>query len=243
MEPSATTGDDSFYGMLAAFLPGFRLFRLPFKLLIFTTLALSALAGLGWDRITGGVGRRRVLFGVIGLLALTAIALAVSAGLRDRLVATIAARATTHGVYGPLDASAAVGEIVRGLIHGGIALVASLIVIAGAGRRIGVAALAVVTADLAIANARLVVAIPQADFERESEIVRVIGDAERADPSPGPFRVQRLPSWVPIGWGQEASDSSAPRSGRLGDRYSPAGFRASPRHPVCVRRPESDRAR
>ena len=105
---------------------------------------------------------------------------------------------------GPLDASAAVGEMLRASVHGAIALSASVIVLAWASRRItpaGVAALAMLTADLAIANARLVITVPQADFEREPEIVRVIRDAERADPSPGPFRVQRLPSWVPIGWG------------------------------------------
>jgi hypothetical protein len=209
VEPSPTTGDDSFYGLLAALLPGFRVFRLPFKMLAFTTLAVSALAGLGWDRIAAGGDRRRILAIVIGLLALTAMALGASAGLRERLVAAIAAREATHGVYGPLKASAAVGEMLRGLVHGAIALSASLIVIAGVARRIGpaeVAALAILTADLAIANARLVVAIPQADFEREPEIVRAIRNAERADPSPGPFRVQRLPSWVPIGWGEAASD-------------------------------------
>ncbi len=119
------------------------------------------------------------------------------------------AREAAHGVFGPLDAFAAVGEMIRGFIHGAIALSASLIVIAGSARRIGpagAAALAIVTLDLAIANARLVVAIPQADFEREPEIVRAIRDAERAEPSPGPFRVHRLPSWVPIGWGEAASD-------------------------------------
>jgi hypothetical protein len=207
-EPTPRTGDDSFYGLLAACLPGFRLFRLPFKLLAFTTLALSALAGLGWDRIAAGAGRRRVLVLAIGLLGITVATLASAASQRERIVAAIAAQESNHAVFGPLVAPAAVGDMLVGLGHGAISLTVSLVVIAVSWRRTGpagVAALALVTADLAIANAPLVIAIPQADFERESAVVRAIREVERADPSPGPFRVQRLPSWVPIGWGQAGS--------------------------------------
>ena len=42
-------GDGTFYWWLSTFLPGFRQFRFPAKLFTFTTLCLSALAGLGWD--------------------------------------------------------------------------------------------------------------------------------------------------------------------------------------------------
>ena len=53
-EPSPTCGDDSLYGLLATILPGLRLFRFPYKFLVFTNLALAALAGAGWDRLTTG---------------------------------------------------------------------------------------------------------------------------------------------------------------------------------------------
>jgi hypothetical protein len=81
----------------------------------------------------------------------------------------------------------------------------SLLVVVGSGRRptvCGWAAIAILTADLATANARLVIAIPQSDFEREPGIVRAIRDAEARDPSPGPFRIHRLPYWAPIGWSE-----------------------------------------
>ena len=61
------------------------------------------------------------------------------------------------------------------------------------------------TADLAIANSPLVITIPQAEFEREPAIIRAIRDAERQHPTPGPFRIQRMPSWVPVGWSESAS--------------------------------------
>ena len=206
--PSATAGDGSFYGFLATSLPALRLFRFPFKLLVFTALGLSALAGAGWDRVAAGVGRRRTIGVAIGLLAVTASCLASVVGLRARLVAAIAARELTHAVFGPLDAPAAVGEWLRGTGHGAITLTLSLIVLAGSVRRAGLAGMAAITllvVDLAVANAHLVIAIPQVDFEKESAVLRAIREAERADPSPGPFRIHRLPSWVPIGWTQEPS--------------------------------------
>ena len=50
-------GAGSVYGLLAALLPGFNLFRYPGKLLIFATVALAALAGEGWDRLATGRSR------------------------------------------------------------------------------------------------------------------------------------------------------------------------------------------
>ncbi len=52
-------GDGGFYWLLATVLPGFKEFRYPSKLLTFTSLALAALAGLGWDRVVAGRSRRR----------------------------------------------------------------------------------------------------------------------------------------------------------------------------------------
>jgi hypothetical protein len=60
-EPTSTLGDESFYGLLATILPCLRLFRLPFKLLVFTSLGLAVLAGMGWDRIVSRESRSRVL--------------------------------------------------------------------------------------------------------------------------------------------------------------------------------------
>ena len=58
-------GDGSIYWWISTLLPGFRQFRFPAKLFTFTSLALAALAGLGWDglraerhaRITATRGR------------------------------------------------------------------------------------------------------------------------------------------------------------------------------------------
>jgi hypothetical protein len=204
-----TSGDDSLYGLLTMTLPGLRLFRLPYKLLVFTALALAALTGIGWDRLVAGVARRRVIAVAAGLLAFTILTLAAVATQRDRLVAAMAAEPqASHGVFGPLDAPGAVADMFRSLDHGAVALASSLVVVIWAIRRpasAAMVALPLLAADLALANTGLVMTIPQAHFDRVPEVVQAIRAAERIDRSPGPFRVHRLTSWVPIGWSQVAS--------------------------------------
>jgi hypothetical protein len=208
-QSAPAAGDDSFYGLLATVLPGLRLFRFPFKLLVFTTLGLAGLAGIGWDGLASAWGRRRASVAILGVLLLTALCLAATVGLRDHLVRTVALRASSHGIFGPLHAAGAVRETLWGLFHGAIALALSGLVVVWSHRRpmlSGIAALVILTADLATANARLVIATPQSDFEREPEVVRAIRAAESIDPSSGPFRIHRLPYWVPVGW----SDTGGP---------------------------------
>jgi len=83
------------------------------------------------------------------------------------------------------------------------------LVLVGCSRRYpaqaGLAALCLVTIDLTLANAGLVITIPQTDFEQMPEVVQAIRAAERANPSPGPFRIHRLASWVPVGWSEAGS--------------------------------------
>jgi hypothetical protein len=253
---SAASGDETLYGLLATVLPGFRLFRFPFKLLALTSLGLSALAGLGWDLLAAASFRRRVIAVLVALLALSVLSGSVVAGLHDRLAGVIASSPrSAHGVYGPFDAKGAVGELLRGVGHGAAALALSLLIIGwalpvreeprlgwtgksvlrtgarrtsrpdssldeggilpeapvthanAAGSRANMAALVLLFVDLGLANASLVITVPQADFEREPAVVRAIRAAERADPTPGAFRVHRLAQWVPIGWSQTASNT------------------------------------
>jgi hypothetical protein len=202
-------GDDSFYGLLTTILPGFRLFRLPFKLLVFTALGGSALAGLGWDRFAAGVGRRRTIAIGVVLSALTLIGLAAVVALRGPLAAAIAVGDPGHAVFGPLDGSGAGDEIVRGMAHGAVALIGGLAILGWTSHHRGAVgallASVALTFDLAVADARWIITAPQADFERQPEVLGAIREAERRDPGSGPFRIQRLASWVPVGWSETPS--------------------------------------
>jgi hypothetical protein len=68
-----------------------------------------------------------------------------------------------------------------------------------------VAAALALTLDLGAASSCRVVTVPQSAFEGPPRVWKLIEEAERADPSPGPFRVQRLSIWWPRQWAEEGS--------------------------------------
>jgi hypothetical protein len=203
-------GDGSFYWFLATVVPGFRQFRYPSKLLTFTALAVAGLAGLGWDMAAAGRGRRAVWVSA-ALAGLSAAALAAGLAERGPLLHELARRATSvHLAFGPIDAAGALAESLRALLHTSVAG-GALLVLLGSLRKAGprpahvCLLLMLATADLAVANARYVLTAPQAAFETRPEIVRRIEEAEQADPSPGPYRVHRVPIWEPPLWYEKAS--------------------------------------
>jgi hypothetical protein len=192
-------GMGSPYGLLAAALPGFDVFRFPSKLLTFAAVALATLAGAGWDLLAAGVASRPRRLARIGLAA-SLLGLAIAFTARGRVVALLAGCIPPDPIFGPSDVAGAWSETRRALAHGAIAFAACLALARAAPRRprlMGALAPLLLTADLAAANARLVWTIPQADFEATPEVVRLIEAAEGADPSPGPFRIHRLPDWYP----------------------------------------------
>ena len=113
--------------------------------------------------------------------------------------------------------------MIRGLGQAVIVLGLGLILTIIARRRpilAGSAAVILMTTDLAAANARYVLTVPQSVFETKPELAKAIEDAERIDPAFGPFRIHRIHDWHPLIWGATESrdrDSapvprSAPRS-------------------------------
>ena len=201
-------GDGSPYWLLATALPGFQQFRYPSKLLTFTALALAALAGLGWDAVASGRGRWALRLAA-GLLAASLLAqLAFFVGGRRFEVWIRAEGQRGPSQMGPFDAPGALRETRVALAHGAVVGGLALGLIALAGRRprlAGGLALAVVAADLAAANAPLVRTSPQSSFEVTPKVKRIIDEAERKNPSAGPYRVHRMPYWSPIEWYKKAS--------------------------------------
>jgi hypothetical protein len=192
-------GAGSPYGLLAALLPGFGAFRYPGKLLTFAAAATAALAGMGWDRLAAGEAARARRLAGVGLGASLA-GLAAAAAASDRVVALLSGRVPPDPLLGPADVVGAWAETQRALAHGAIVFAAVLALARWAPRRpraAGAAALLLLTVDLALADAGLVRAAPQDEFDATPEASRWIAEAERADPSPGPFRVHRAFSWYP----------------------------------------------
>src|SRR5262249_50312366 len=108
-----------------------------------------------------------------------------------------------NSVYGPLDAESAFTALVRSLAQTATVLALGLVAIASIRTRpLWAAAIALMatTGDLAVANACYVSTIPQTVFETTPELCRILQEYERAHPTPGPFRVHRMPLWVLPKW-------------------------------------------
>lgn len=219
-------GDGSFYWFLANALPGFRQFRYPSKLLTFTALALASLAGIGWDRVVRGSasasasesGRgRRPSWIAAGLLSLSLFALIVAIVGRDAFIGYLeGVKASGYrSGFGPFDPVGAHRELCSSLVQASVVMAIGLALVRWGRRAEGVAgalALLVMTVDLALANARSVLTVPQKLFETEPRVVRLIKEAEDLKPSPGQhYRVHRMPIWEPISWASETSHD------RIGD--------------------------
>ena len=202
-------GDGGPYHLMANLLPGFHSFRFPSKLLSFTALAIAALAGIGWDRAVAGRDRRIGFWAVfvavatVATLALLAVLLADHPGFVARL-----GRGQYHTDYGPLDAKGAIRDTEIALAHGAAVLMATAGLIRLARTRAnlaGVLAVLLSAVDLALINPGLILTVPQADFETTPRVLRLIAEAEKANPSPGPYRIHRMPTWNPPRWREKAS--------------------------------------
>jgi hypothetical protein len=194
-------GDGGFYWWLSTFLPGFRQFRFPAKLFTFTALGMAALAGLGWDRLAAGRAR-----GVAPLFLILSIFSAASLlGVvleREPIVASLGTL-KSGSLFGKLEAGAGYQAIQHSLEQAILVFAlgfASTMLVRRRPQLAGTAALIVMTVDLAAANARYVLTVPQQLLEGKPEVLNIIEAAERAEPARGPYRVHRMPLWNPCGW-------------------------------------------
>jgi hypothetical protein len=202
-------GDGGFYWFLATVLPGFRQFRFPSKLLTFTALAMAGLAGIGWDRLAAGEGRRSRFVKIAATLSVVgALLLGAAFAGRDRFLDAVRPRTgqVEKSAFGPRDPVGAFRELCAGLGQGTAVQVSALVLVWFVARgpqqrrAAAIGVLLVSTADLALANAPHVLTVPQALFEETPRAVELIAEAERRDPSPGPFRVHRMPYWDLYSW-------------------------------------------
>jgi Bacterial membrane protein YfhO len=199
-------GDGGFYWLVTNVLPGFRQFRYPAKLFTLTALGLTALAGLGWDRLCGQRARgAKWLFLVLFVLTLATLACVV---MKHQSILVSFKTIRPSITFGPFQPIPAYEDIIRSLVQSAIVFGAGFVLTVVAKRRpwlSGAAALILMTADLACANARYVITAPQSLFDSKPEILAKIEAAERQQPSNGPYRIHRMPAWYPMGWRESLS--------------------------------------
>jgi hypothetical protein len=197
-------GDGGVYWLLTTVLPGFGSFRYPAKLFTFTTLAICAIAGAGWDRFAsqGCVDATRIAaLAFLFSAALATVVFFKRAGLENWVANTPVGQ--TRSILGPFDVKRAWTGTWHALLHGVAVYGAALAVLCLTRKHAtvgGMLALALVAVDLAAANSKYIYSVPQAFFETKPRVLELIEEAERQDPSPGPFRVHRMPTWFPPEW-------------------------------------------
>ena len=206
MDRQLRDGDGSLYWALTIALPGFQSFRFPSKFLTLTFLGLSALAGLGWDRLLED--RRKSAKGwssLFGLLALGSLAalLVGSKGIRS-----VFGEFRGDSAFGPFIADGAYRDLLWGVAQALAVAVATLLILRLIPRRPRLAeaiALGIVAVDLAVANAGLIWTAPQAAFDAPPKFLKYIEEAEKANPSNGPYRIHRMAIWNPFEWSEKTS--------------------------------------
>lgn len=203
-------GDGGFYWMMSTFLPGFRQFRYPSKMLTFACFGLSVLAGLGWERVLQGDRRRaqRIAFGGVAITLFMLVGVICTQKQFLKYVSTV----TGGSQWGPFVPALAYRGLVGSFVHTLILLAIGLAIFRLAARRpalAGALAVILVSADLAVANSRLILSSPQELYEDEPETLRIIREAERKDPAVGPYRIHRMPLWNPISWNETESSNRA----------------------------------
>jgi hypothetical protein len=194
-------GDGGVYWWLATVSPGFRQFRYPGKLFTFTAFGMAALAGLGWDRLLAA--RARGIATVFFVLLFMTVAMLAGVFWQRHAILGALKAGASPSVYGPFEPAAGYQAMLSSLAHASVILGLGLGLTMLARRHpqlAGSTALIVMTADLAVANAGYVTTVPQSLFETKPEALTIIEAVERAEPSPGPFRIHRMPLWSPKGW-------------------------------------------
>jgi hypothetical protein len=114
-------------------------------------------------------------------------------------------------MFGPFNRDAAYRTLAQSLIQGSVVFGAAVVAIRLAGSRpfcAAACALLISSADLGIANMRHILTVPQSLLETRPKVLEIIEAAERDKPNPssGPYRIHRMPSWDPPAWSGSYSD-------------------------------------
>lgn len=203
------------YWFLVEALPGFSSFRYPAKLLTFAAVAIAALAAVGWDRMFAA-GRTRITVVLAAVCIASAVLAVASLAARPWLTTWMERSPLVRGTpyFGPLLAPQAVWCIVAAFAQTAVVLALALAARwwsqRPAAALAAAAALALVAADLAIANRWMVSTAPQAAIDKQPVVVDVLRRAEAADAanstqSGQPFRVHRVSIWSPTRWHKASS--------------------------------------
>ena len=222
------------YWLMTLVLPGYIYFRYPAKLLVPAAMAMSLLAGFGWERTwrEGAPRLARVLLLLGSVSAVGAVALFVFANALEHRLADVPA----DPLFGPIDAAGAVADLRTSMWHTAALCGAFWCLLRlGAGRSsanrpfqrvplLGTSSAARYTAllttavELAVAHAWMAPTAPGDAWRATPAVVAAI-EADSPRPKAGACRVFRDSSrgWLPADW-DRVSDASRQVDGLRWDR-------------------------
>lgn len=197
---------DGLYWLAENTIPGWRAFRYPSKLLVFSTLGMALLAGFGWDRLwrEHWLALERTLF----MLALAALFIALTGvGLRSRFEAWIEGMKMPPTIYGfmnpSLGASQAVGSFLQCAFVAGCGWLAIALARDSQSRRreqISIAVLALTAFDLFLTLSPMLYVDEQSAIDAKPAVLQAIEANERKHGTTEPYRVHRTPLYHPLLW-------------------------------------------
>jgi hypothetical protein len=205
--PDGLPGDGwgSPYWALTVLMPGFHAFRYPAKLLIPACLALSCLAGYGWDALETQT-RRRILRLAAAIALLNLITGTFLLVFHTPLAATLEKYSElARTSFGPLDVQGTMANATTAVVHGSVAAALMAVVAWRASRHSITWPLLLLfglSIDLILANREIVITVPQGCFQVLPKALKIIAEAERKKPVDGPFRIHRM-MWSPSLWSHE----------------------------------------
>ena len=197
---------DGLYRLCEDTIPGFRSFRYPAKMLVFCTLGIALLAGLGTDRLLTDpsfkLARTTLLLAVIGLVALGLVI-----AFRGQLLTLIATQGKASIGFGPFDATLAWWHLVTALCQLAVLSLSLWLLLCCRDRwptfaqsGFPIAILSLLAADLYSANAWLILADEQAAIDAKPIVIRAIEQEEAKEPESRPYRVHRTAIYSPKCW-------------------------------------------
>jgi hypothetical protein len=194
------------YWLMNLLLPGYVAFRYPAKLWTIAALGISLLAARGWD--TAWSDDSKTAASRFRWLAVISACLAVVVLLVRGLLAGWLATAPPDPLFGPLDTSGALNDVLASLLQTGIVCGVAMCLLVAAqrpGAHIAAIVLLLLSAgDLAVAHRWLVPCVDVSAWRKMPEMAKS-ALAEATDSSGEMPRIYRDSHWLPLAWKQEAS--------------------------------------
>lgn len=201
------------YWLMQVLLPGYVYFRYPAKLLIVAAMAMSLLAGLGWDQCVGRkTGKLRFALRAIAAISAAAAALVAAISNLWPLWQTFTANIPADSLFGPFDADGAARGLILSFGHTFVVsiLLAVLLWRCEKGNQFawGMALLLLTSLEMAVAGQSLIATAPAQQWETTPALASVIsGDPDRPNEAePGAAtRIYRSPPWDLPPWAATSS--------------------------------------